>query len=81
MLLLPFLSRAADLPGTKKGPGVPGTLKFRFPGTKRRHFVPGNRFSRPAICIYRNIRCDKYCSKAGLYASETWMRAPPMEMS
>jgi hypothetical protein len=42
-LLLPFLSRAADLPGTKKGSGVPGTLKFRFPGTKRGHSVPGNR--------------------------------------
>ena len=95
------------MPGTEKGPSVPGTRKNCSPGTETPSSVPGNRFlqylsqhtlrlgakrrrgfggnapptSSEASSTYRSIRCDRYCSKAGLYASETWMKESPTEMS
>ena len=43
---LPVLSVSFNsplLPGTEKGPSVPGTLFFPFPGTENPSSVPGSR--------------------------------------
>lgn len=65
-------------PRGKNTPFCPSQPKKHVARGKMILFCPWQPLPRS---IYRNIRCDKYCSKAGLYASETWMRAPPMEMS
>ena len=65
----------------KKGPWCARDPEISLPGHEKGSFCARQPLPVAGSNIYRNIRCDKYCSNAGRYASETWMRAPPMEMS